>query len=293
MSFINLIAESLLDTIKLLPFLFLTYLLMEYIEHKASDTAERVLKRSGQAGPLLGGALGLIPMCGFSSAAAGFYGVRLLSMGTIISVFLATSDEMIATFIATPNSNLALVPKILLIKFVIAVVAGLAVDAVIRVIYKKKGIQQEVQIEELCKKEGCHCHTNIVKSALTHTAKIALFVLIFNFVMTFIIQFVGEYYIKMIVVDKPIIGNILASIVGLIPNCASSVMITDLYLKNSLSAGAMMSGLLINSGVALAVLFRTNTSKKNTFIIIGILFAVAILSGVIIDLTPISNWLSI
>lgn len=291
--FLEFIGESLLDTIKLLPFLFLTYLLMEYIENRAGDTAERILKRSGQTGPLLGSTLGLIPMCGFSSAAAGFYGVRLLSLGTLVSVFLATSDEMIATFVATPRSNLSLIPKILLVKFVIALISGLLVDAVIKAIYKKKGLKQEVKIEELCEKDECHCHGNIFGSALTHTIKIAVFVLIFNLVMTLIMGYVGESYLKTIILDKPVLSNILASIVGLVPNCASSVMITDLYLKGSLSAGAMISGLLVNSGVALAVLFKTNPSRKNTLLIIGILLSIAIVSGIIIDLTPISQFLSV
>ena len=293
MGFFSIIGESILDTLKLLPFLFLTYLLMEYIEHKTSDAAENILKRSGQAGPLLGSALGLVPMCGFSSAAAGFYGVRLISIGTLISVFLSTSDEMIATFITNTKSDLTLIPKILIIKFVIALIAGFAVDAVAKYYYKKKGITEQICIKELCKEEGCHCHSNLAKSALKHTLKIAGFVLVFSFVMTFIIEFIGVSYIKMIVVDMPIVGNLLASIVGLIPNCASSIMITDLYLDGNLSAGAMISGLLVNSGVALAVLFRTNKSRKNTFFIIGVLLVIAIISGIIIDLTPIANWLAV
>ena len=291
--FFELIGESLIDTLKLLPFLFLTYLLMEYIENNASDSAERILKRSGQAGPLLGSTLGLLPMCGFSSAAAGFYGVRLLSVGTLVSVFLATSDEMIATFVATPRSNLTLIPKILLVKFFIALISGFILDLIIKAIYAKKGIKEEVKIEELCEKDECHCHGNIFGSALKHTIKIAVFVLLFNLVMTLIMGYVGEAYLETIFLNKPIISNIIASVVGLIPNCASSIIITDLYLKGSLSAGAMMSGLLVNSGVALAVLFKTNPSKKNTILITLILIFIAILSGIIIDLTPIAKFLAI
>ena len=288
----DLIFDSLIDTLKLLPFLFLTYLAMEYLEHKANGAPEKVLKRSGQFGSLIGSALGLIPQCGFSSAAAGLYSAKVVSLGTLVAVFLATSDEMIPIFISH-GASLTLVPKVLLIKFVIAAIAGLLVDLVIKLIYKKKGLEQKANIHEICERDQCHCHHDLLKSALVHTGKVSLFILVFSFILNFLVYFVGESNIALLVLNKPILANILAAIVGIIPNCASSVIISELYIEGMLSAGALMSGLLINSGIALAVLFRTNRPKKNNWLIVLLLFAISVVMGIIIDLTPIAQWLAI
>lgn len=291
MRFFDLIGDSLLDTLKLLPFLFLTYILMEYLEHRAGGSAEKFLKRSGQFGSLIGSALGILPQCGFSSAAAGLYSARVISVGTLIAVFLSTSDEMVPIFIV--NGNITLILKVLAVKFVIALVAGLAIDLILKAIYKKKGITPEPNIEELCERDNCHCKHDILKSALVHTGKVTLFIFIFSFVLNFLVYFVGESNIALLILNKPVIANILAAIVGLIPNCASSVVISELFLDGTLSAGALISGLLVNSGVALAVLFRTNRPRKNTLAIVGILLAISIVAGIVIDLTPLGTWLAI
>lgn len=291
MRFFSLIGDSLLDTLKLLPFLFLTYILMEYLEHRAGGSAEKFLKRSGQFGSLIGSALGILPQCGFSSAAAGLYSARVISVGTLIAVFLSTSDEMVPIFIV--NGNITLILKVLAVKFVIALVAGLAIDLILKAIYKKKGITPEPNIEELCERDNCHCKHDILKSALVHTGKVTLFIFIFSFVLNFLVYFVGESNIALLILNKPVIANILAAIVGLIPNCASSVVISELFLDGTLSAGALISGLLVNSGVALAVLFRTNRPRKNTLAIVGILLAISIVAGIVIDLTPLGTWLAI
>ena len=291
MRFFDLIGDSLLDTLKLLPFLFLTYILMEYLEHRAGGSAEKFLKRSGQFGSLIGSALGILPQCGFSSAAAGLYSARVISVGTLIAVFLSTSDEMVPIFIV--NGNITLILKVLAVKFVIALVAGLAIDLILKAIYKKKGIIPEPNIEELCERDNCHCKHDILKSALVHTGKVTLFIFIFSFVLTFLVYFVGESNIALLILNKPVIANILAAIVGLIPNCASSVVISELFLDGTLSAGALISGLLVNSGVALAVLFSTNRPRKNTLAIVGILLAISIVAGIVIDLTPLGTWLAV
>lgn len=291
MRFFDLIGDSLLDTLKLLPFLFLTYILMEYLEHRAGGSAEKFLKRSGQFGSVLGSALGILPQCGFSSAAAGLYSARVISIGTLIAVFLSTSDEMVPIFIV--NGNLTLMIKVVAVKFVIALVSGLAIDLILNAIYKKKGITPEPNIEELCERDNCHCKHDILKSALVHTGKVTLFIFIFSFVLNFLVYFVGESNIALLILNKPVIANILAAIVGLIPNCASSVVISELFLDGMLSAGALISGLLVNSGVALAVLFRTNRPRKNTLAIVGILLAISIVAGIVIDLTPLGTWLAV
>ena len=283
---LHIIWHSLLDSIKLIPFLFLTYLLMEYLEHRSGDIAERVLKKSGQYGALIGSSLGLLPQCGFSSAAAGLYSARVISLGTLISVFLSTSDEMLPIFISH-SISLEIIIKILIVKLIIALLAGIVVDLIINALYKKKSIKQESKIEEFCEREDCHCHHGIVKPALIHTLKIGAFIFFFTFLLNVIIHMVGEENIAHLISNKPFLANVLSALVGLIPNCASSVIISELYVDGILTAGTMLSGLLANSGVALAVLFRTNRPKKSNLIIVLIIFVISVLSGLTIDLIKI------
>ncbi|MBR2381955.1 MAG: arsenic efflux protein [Clostridia bacterium] len=287
---LHIIGHSIIDSIKLIPFLFITYLLMEYLEHHSKDIAEKILKKSGQFGALIGSALGLIPQCGFSSAAAGFYSARVISLGTLVAVFLSTSDEMLPILISNKAAP-SLIFKILLIKFIIALVCGALIDIILKLIYKKKSINQEIKIEEFCEREDCHCHHGIIKPAIVHTLKVGGFILLVTLMLNLLIHFIGEENIASIILNKPILANILSAIVGMIPNCASSVMVTELFTAGVLSSGAMLSGLLINSGVALAVLFRTNSPKKNTLKIMLLLLIISIASGIIIDLTPIGQWL--
>ncbi len=289
---IHIITHSIFDSLKLLPFLFITYLLMEYLEHHSKDIAEKILKHSGKYGALLGSVLGLLPQCGFSSAAAGFYSARVISIGTLVAVFLSTSDEMLPILISS-NAPVLLILKILAIKFAVALLAGIGIDLIFKSIYKKKSINQESKIEEFCEREDCHCHNSVIKPALVHTLKVGGFILIVTLALNIIIHFIGEENIAHLILNKPILANILSAIVGVVPNCASSIIVTELYVSGVLSSGAMLSGLLINSGVAIAVLFRTNRPQKNTFAIILILLAISIVSGIIVDITPLGHWLSI
>lgn len=284
--FLHIIFHSFIDSIKLIPFLFITYLLMEYLEHRSGDIAEKVLKRSGQFGALIGSSLGLLPQCGFSSAAAGLYSARVISLGTLVAVFLSTSDEMIPIFISH-NIRINIIIKILFVKFLIALLAGIFVDLAVRALYKKIDVIPESKIEEFCEREDCHCHHSIFKPALIHTLKIGAFILVFTLVLNMSIHIIGEENIAVLILNRPILANVLSALVGLIPNCASSVIISELYVDGILSAGTMLSGLLANSGVALAVLFRTNRPKKDNLIIISILFIISIVSGLIIDILPI------
>ena len=284
--FIHILEHSFVESIKLIPFLFLTYLLMEYLEHRSEDVAERVLKRSGQFGSLIGASLGLLPQCGFSSAAAGLYSARVISLGTLIAVFLSTSDEMIPIFLSH-SIGFNVIIKVLLIKLAIALVMGIAIDLAIKVIYSKKSIKLESKIEEFCEREDCHCHHSVFKPALVHTLKIGAFIFALTLVLNLIIHGIGEENIADLILNKPILANILSTLVGLIPNCASSVIISELYVDGILSAGVMFSGLLANSGVALAVLFRTNRPRKNNILIVALLFTISVISGLIIDVLPI------
>ena len=289
---LHAIEHTLLDTLKILPFLFLTYLLMEFLEHKSGDAAMRWLRGSGKVGPLLGGALGILPQCGFSAAAAGLYTGRVITTGTLLAVFLSTSDEMLPILISRGAPPLTVL-KLLGTKLAVGVLAGFLVDLVIRLLHRKRNEETEPQIEELCEREKCDCHGNFVLSALKHTLHITLFLLVFTLVMNLAVEWIGEDSIASLLSDRPIVGSLLTGLVGLIPNCASSIVLTELYLDGVLSVGCVLSGLFVNAGVGLALLFRNNRPTWDSFRILGLLFLIGVTSGILIDLTPLADFFHI
>lgn len=276
---LEVIEDTLIDGIKLLPFLFITYLIMEYIEHKTSKKAKEVIKKSGKFGPIIGSILGAFPQCGFSVAATNFYAARVITLGTLISVYLSTSDEMIPIFISE-GVNIVTLLKILGIKILIGMLAGFIIDLVLRL--RRKNIEEE-RIIDLCEKDHCHCEHGILKSALKHTINIFVFVLIITFVINIIIHFIGESTIENFVKSNMIFGPVLGGIIGLIPNCASSVILTQLYLENVISVSTMISGLLVGAGVGLIVLFKMNKGIKENLCITGLLYIIGVISGIIIQ----------
>ena len=284
------VLHTLEDTVKVVPFLFLTYLLMEFLEHKANGAPERWLRGSGKIGPLVGGALGVLPQCGFSAAATGFYTGRMITTGTLIAVYLSTSDEMLPILISS-GAPVPVMLKLVGTKLVIGIAAGFAIDGITRLILHGKQ-EQEPQIEELCERENCDCGDRFVLSALKHTAYITVFLLIFTFALNVVIELVGEENIQALVLNRPVLGSLLAGLVGLIPNCASSVALTSLFVDGVLSSGALLSGLMVNAGVGIAILFRNNRPLRDSFRVVAILFGVSVLCGILIDLTPFGAWLS-
>ena len=278
---LHVLEHTLIDTIKLLPFLFLAYLVIEYIEQKAGEKTNHVIQKAGKFGPVLGGLLGIVPQCGFSAAASNLYAGRIVTMGTLISIFLSTSDEMLPILIseAVPVGTII---TILAIKLVIAIAVGMLVDLIFR---KKKVEDSKEEIHKLCDEEHCHCEeSGIFKSSLIHTLQIFAYILVISFVLNLIIYYVGEENIASLVLNVPVVGPLISSLVGLIPNCASSVILTQLYLENIISMGSMIAGLLVNSGIGILVLFRVNKNKKENFTILGILYLVGAISGIILDL---------
>lgn len=287
----EILRHTFFDTVKLIPFLFLTYLLMEFLEHKSGNAAANWLRRSGKIGPLIGGAFGIVPQCGFSAAASGLYAGRIITAGTLIAVYLSTSDEMLPIMISH-GAPLPFVLKILGTKLVVGVATGFLVDAVARLLRRRRQIPvQEPQIEELCERERCQCNDHFALSALKHTLWVTLFVLIFTFVMNLILHGIGEDKLANLILNRPVIGNVLSAAVGLIPNCASSIVLTELHLSGILPVGAMLSGLLVNAGVGMALLFRNNRPLRDSLRILAILLAVGIIVGILIDVTPIGAWL--
>lgn len=282
---LEIILDTLSDSIKLLPFLFLTYLAMEYMEHKAGEKMQSVIRRSGKCGPFIGGILGVFPQCGFSAAASNLYAGRIITIGTLMSIYLSTSDEMLPIFISE-NVGIGIILKVLGAKVLIAVIAGILIDAVCNRFFIKG--ERKPEIEHLCEQHHCHCEDGIVKSALRHTLEIFLYLLAVSFVLNALIAVIGEDFLENLLLDKMLVGEVLAGIVGLIPNCAASVIITQLYLKGILSAGAMMSGLLVGAGVGILVLLRVNDRPKENAIIVSMLYLTGVGAGIIVELLGIT-----
>ena len=284
---LHTIKHTLEHGIKLLPFLFITYLIMEYIEHKTGDKTKDIIKKSGKFGPLLGGILGIFPQCGFSAAASNLYAGKIITLGTLIAIFLSTSDEMLPILIseAAPISTIL---TILGIKLAIGVIAGFVIDLVGKTLKKKsenKHEEIEEEISHICEHEHCHCDEGgILKSSIKHTLSIFLFIIIITFIVNIIVEFIGEENLANLVLNMPVVGPMIAGLLGLIPNCAGSVVLTQLYLEQVISLGSMIGGLLVGSGIGILVLFRVNKDLKENLKILGLLYAIGVICGIIIDL---------
>ncbi len=278
---LGIIADSIADTAKLIPFLLLTYVIMEYLEHRASAATTRIVRRAGKWGPAIGAVAGVVPQCGFSAAAASLYAGRVITLGTLLAILLSSSDEMLPIMISEKVSPL-LILQILGIKIIVGAAMGFAVDALFR------GEQEEHgHIHEMCEHDHCHCEEGIIKSAIRHTLQIAVFILVINFILNLVLERVGAEALSQWIWNRPVIGQLISGVIGLIPNCASSVAITQLYLEGAMSFGAMMSGLLVNTGVGLLILCRVNRHKGENLKIIGLLYGISVVSGILIGLLPI------
>ena len=277
----EILLDTIIDSIKILPFLFITYVIMEYIEHKMSQKSKETIKKAGKWGPLLGSSVGIIPQCGFSVSATNLYSARVISLGTLMAVYLSTSDEMIPIFISEKVPIFTLL-QILAIKFLIGIIFGFIIDFVLRARNKEK---QEEKIEEICEHEHCHCEKNgILKSAIKHTINILIYIFIITLVINFIVEWVGEDNIATFVGNHAILGPAISSLIGLIPNCAGSVIITNLYIQNIISGASLIAGLLTGAGVGLIILFKTNKNIKENFSIVGLLYIIGVLSGVVLQM---------
>lgn len=274
---LHVIIHTLKDSIKILPFLFITYLLMEYLEHKTSEKSKNTIKKSGGFGPIFGGLLGAVPQCGFSVSATNLYAGRVITLGTLISIYLSTSDEMLPILISS-GTNIGLVLKIVAIKVAIGIFAGFLID----LIFRKKE-EHEEHIHELCEHGHCHCEESILKSSIKHTLQIFAFILIISLVLNFVLHIVGEDTLANLILNRPILGPILAGLVGLIPNCASSVVLTELFVSGVIGMGTLIGGLLVNSGIGVIVLFKVNKNLKENIKIVSILYAIGVISGIIIE----------
>lgn len=276
---LDVIIDTLLDTVKLVPFLLLTYLAMEYLEHKTGQKAQELVRKAGRLGPVIGGALGVVPQCGFSAAASSLYAGRVITLGTLLAIYLSTSDEMLPILISE-QAPVRTIVFILLAKAVIGIIVGFAIDMVF-----SRHREEDHHIHEICEQEHCHCgEGGIFRSALVHTVQISGFILIITFLLNLLFFLVGEDALAGLILNRRILGPVLAGLVGLIPNCAGSVAITQLYLEGVIGTGAMLSGLLTGTGVGLLILFRMNHDRKENLKILGLLYCIGVLTGVVVGL---------
>lgn len=253
---------------------------MELLESRIGEKAQARIKTAGKVGPLWGGILGAFPQCGFSAAASSLYAGRVITVGTLIAIYLSTSDEMLPIFISEAVSPMIIV-KIIGMKMVIGMITGFLVEFLLHRALKKQ--DQEVDIHHFCEQEHCNCGRGALASACSHTIKITIFIFLISAVINILIAWIGEAQLAGIFQNIPILGHLIAGVVGLIPNCAASVVITQLYLEEIISLGTMMSGLLVGAGVGLLILFRLNRNIRENLTILGILYAAGVIWGIVID----------
>lgn len=282
---IHILEDALIDSVKLLPFLFVTYLVMEILEHQTGSKVQNRIRTAGKFGPVWGGLLGVMPQCGFSAAASSLYAGRVITVGTLLAIYLSTSDEMLPILISE-SVPVATILKLLGTKVLIAVVSGLVVELIYVKVLKRQ--EKDMDIHVVCEEEHCHCEDGALVSAIKHTIKIFAYILLISLVLNMVIEFIGEDTLASLFSSMPVVGELIAALVGLIPNCASSVVITELYLDGIIGAGAMMAGLLVNAGVGILVLLRLNRDIKQNAGIIGALYGIGVFWGVVIELLGIT-----
>lgn len=309
---VDVLADSVIDTLKLIPFLFVTYLAMEALEHLASNKVREAVERAGTAGPAVGALLGALPQCGFSAMAATLFSGRVVTAGTLVAVILSTSDEMIPVFVAhqEPASRML---SIIAIKVVLGIVAGLLLDVALRLLHRAG--DGHAHIHELCEREHCHCeeadelddgegqdgrgdhdehhehahhyghsHSHhgawgIVRSACVHTIQVTAFIFLISLLFGLIIEGLGVDSIRSMLAYHPVRATFIAALVGLIPNCGASVAIAELFLDGTLATGPMLAGLLSSGGVGLLVLWRTNADARQNVYVTLLVYGVAVLAG--------------
>ena len=247
----HILLDTLFESLNLLPFLLITFLIIEFIEHKASKKSIKMLTKTKKYGPIIGGILGATPQCGLGVMATNLYATNIITIGTLIAIYLSTSDEMLPVLLSEgmPFSKILI---ILLIKVIIGIVCGFIIDF----IFRKKNKHTKIDVQELCENEHCHCENSIIKSSLIHTLKTFSFIFLVSFVLHIFIHEIGEDKISNLLLNGNIFTPFLSSIIGLIPNCAGSVVITELYVNNVISFGFMLAGLLTGSGISILILFN-------------------------------------
>ena len=314
----DVLVDGVKDTLTLIPFLFITYLVMETIEHTSEGKTERLIRGAGAAGPAVGSLLGAVPQCGFSAMAGTLYAGRVITAGTLVAVILSTSDELIPVFFAHGES-LQRVATILVIKVIVGMVVGFSADAVLRALHRTG--DGHPHIRELCERAHCHCgestresgqednsstdkdgcdhahdhahaHVHeytsraarwkhILRASLVHTVQVTAFIFVITVVFGLIIEGMGHDVLASFLNAQPLIASFFAALIGLIPNCGASVAIAELYLEGTLATGPMLAGLLVSGGMGLLVLFRTNADMRQNCIVAAFIYIVGVACGLL------------
>lgn len=274
----DIFIDTCLDSLKLIPFLFVAFLIIELFEHKLAKKTKESIIKTKKFGPIVGALLGAIPQCGFASVATNLYVTRIISLGTLISIYLSTSDEMLPILLSH-NTPIKDILVILGIKVAIGMLMGVIIDFLIR--------KQEKGEFSICDDDKCDCKDSIIKSSIIHTLKTIIFIFLVTLLLNILMSYISEDVLSNIFMKKSLFAPIFASLIGLIPNCASSVVITEFYLNGIITMGTCIAGLLTNAGLALIVLFKTNKNIKENIGILSIIYLIGVISGIIINLLTI------
>lgn len=277
----DIIIDTLIDAIKILPFLYCAFLIIELLEHRISNKSKKIIEKSDKLGPIVGSALGMVPQCGFSVLATNLYITRIISLGTLIAIYLSTSDEMLPILI-TEKVNILIILRLVFIKFIIGMFFGLIIDFILR--RKNKNIKQKKEDYSICHDQNCHCdEEGIFLSSLKHTIKTIVFVIIITFILNIIMEYLGNDYISKIFLKNNFLAPFISSLIGLIPNCSASIILTELYVKGAITLSSTIAGLLTSSGVAMLILFRTNKNVKENLFILSLVYAIGVFCGVVAE----------
>lgn len=275
MCFLHVLVENLL----LVPFLFLTYLLLEAVEDRAQGRLARFVWKTRRWGPLAGALAGTVPQCGFSAAMASLYAGGVVTAGTLAAVFLSTSDELIPVLLSA-QVPAGVLFKIVGLKVAFGLFVGVVVDAVLA---RCRPSAAPRQVADLCAHSHCGCgkRHGIVVPALIHTAEIFAFILIVSGVVHVLFHQAGPDVLKGFVLNRPVVGELLGGLLGLVPNCAASVAAARLYVEGGMSAGALLASSLTGSGIGLLVLFRTNRRWRENLLFLVLVYGAGTVCGML------------
>ncbi len=294
----DIVLDAFLDSIKLLPFLYVVYLVISYFETNTDNKLYRGLMSVKWSGPITGALIGCVPQCGFSVVGANLYSKKMIGLGTLLAIFISTSDEAIPILIAHPNM-LGMVGVVLVLKVVFAIAIGLGIEGLTYLVAGKKRacvanmtndmtIREEVLMEGSC---GCGCghhhedhhQTNIWKDALFHTLRIFVFIFVVNFVLNSLIEGIGEEALESVLLTDRMFQPALAALIGLIPNCAASIILTEMFVAGTLSLGSLIAGLCTGAGIGSVILFKANKNMMDNLKILGILYVTGTVFGMLIQ----------
>ena len=276
----EVVIDAVLDSVRMLPFLFGAFCIIEILERYSEVRRDKMLMKFRNAGPVIGALFGCIPQCGFSVVAANLYSGGVITVGTLLSVFMSTSDEAILIMLGYPESG-GMVIRLILVKVMLAVAVGYIID-----LFFKNNFGISKEIHKLCDKSGCGCEENhgVVRGAIWHTARIFIYILIFTICLNVGLEWIGIKKIQTLLLKGSVFQSFLTAFIGLIPNCASSVLLAELYMQGIVGFAAAVAGLSASAGLGLVVLFKVNQNQKENFKILGLLYASSVMLGIFLSI---------